>query len=129
MEDRMGSPIQMTAKLLSAKKGWPSPHAVDFATTFDASITSYVPPGAVVHLSAILTFVLGVGNLFVMPMFTLWASDSFDVQNYGGNPATDKGVWAPIVRVGTDNALVASVPTSWSTRTTTQRKRTTRMIR
>lgn len=103
----MSAPVQMTSQRLNALKGWPRPHAVDFTSKLDASVATRVQAGSVVYLSAAKTFKLGVGNTNRMPMFLLWPSDSLNVTNNGGNPATDKRGWVPIVPVGDNAALVA----------------------
>lgn len=103
----MSAPTNMTAETLNALKGWPSMAAVDFQAKLDPTIAVRVPAGSCVRLSSTLTFLLGVGNLFAMPMFTFQASDAADVSNSGGNPATVAGAWVPIAPVGYINALVA----------------------
>jgi hypothetical protein len=97
----------MTAETLNALKGWPQMAAVDFHTEFDASVTTLVLPGSVVHLSAAGTYLLGVGTLPVMPMFMFNGSQDADVVNNGGNPATQKGVWIGTSPTGQAMALVA----------------------
>ena len=87
---------QMTATTLNAIKGWPSQSAVEFTAKFDASVTSVVPPGSVVRLSNSNTYLLGIGNNNVMPLFTFQGSNDPDIANYGGNPSTDAGVWVGI---------------------------------
>jgi hypothetical protein len=99
-------PLQMTSETLNALKGWPQPAAVDYNAQFDASVVTRVAPGACVHVSASGTFILGVGNLKVMPLFTFQASDANDVSNYGGDPTSEKGVWIPISPTGEVMALV-----------------------
>lgn len=100
-------PIQMTSQTLNALKGWPQPAAVDFNALLDPSISGVVPPGTVVHLGPALTYLLGVGTAAVMPMFTFQGSNDPDVSNYGGDPATQKGVWIPISPTGQLMSLVA----------------------
>lgn len=49
----MATPRQMTSHTLEAIKGWPSPHAVDFAATLSANVTNNgnaVYAGRVAHL-------------------------------------------------------------------------------
>jgi hypothetical protein len=103
----MSAPIQMTSQTLNAIKGWPQQSAVDFVAKFDSTIVNRVPPGSVVHLSSSKTFLLGVGNVNCMPMFTFQASDDPDVANDGGNVATTAGAWQAISPVGNVMALVA----------------------
>lgn len=103
----MSAPIQMTAQTLNALKGWPQLNAVDFVAPLDATITERIPPGSVVHLSSTLTFLPGVGNSVVMPMFTFFASDAQEVANPGGDPTADKEVWIPGTPSGGMLALVA----------------------
>lgn len=102
--------VDMTAKTLNALKGWPAPAAVDFHAEFDAAalaILNPIPPGAVLHLSSVGTYLLGVGTLQVMPLFNFASSDDPDVNNDGGNAATEKGVWVPISPTGQAMALPA----------------------
>jgi hypothetical protein len=106
----MAAPRQMTAETLNALKGWPRPAAVDFEAKFDSSITERVPAGTVVHVdpaNAVPTYKLGVGTLNVMPLFTFQASDDPDVENDGGDAATEKGIWIAISPTGVVMALVA----------------------
>jgi len=102
----------MTAQTLNAIKGWPQPSAVDFVAPFDATVgvtpTNVVPPGTVVHLNNSGNYVLGVGNLAVMPLFTFQGSNDPDVVNaYGGDPSADVGSSVPITPSGAVMALVA----------------------
>lgn len=103
----MTAPRQMTAFTLNALKGWPQPAAVDFHTEFDPAISDVVLPGSVVHLNSSGQYVLGVGTEAVMPLFMFNGSDDPDVQNDGGDPATEKGVWVPINPTGQAMSLVA----------------------
>lgn len=102
--------VKMTAKTLNAIKGWPRPHALDFVAKLDAASTiDPLPQGSVVHLTADKTFLPGVGNSAVMPLFTFPASDDPDVaNNTGGDPATDKGAYVPVSPIGGILALVAT---------------------
>jgi hypothetical protein len=97
----------MTANTLNALKGWPAPAAVDFNTLMDPSVTTEVLPGSVVHLNSSGYYVLGVGNLKVMPMFTFDDSLDPDVVNQGGDPSVTKGVFIGISPTGQLLALVA----------------------
>lgn len=102
------APRKMTAHTLEAPKGWPSPHAVDFQAKISANVTvDVVFAGRVVHLNSVGEFEMGVSGT-QMAMFTFQNSDDPDVQNYGGNPATDVDVWVPIAPTGKLNALVAA---------------------
>ncbi len=103
----MAAPIQMTARTLNALKGWPQPAAVDFHTEFDPSVDVVVPPGSVVHINDDGKYELGVGVQAVMPLFMFNGSNDPDVQNEGGDPATEKGVWVAINPTGQAMALVA----------------------
>lgn len=105
----MAAPRQMTAFTLNALKGWPSPAAVDFHTTFDAAALAAgtILPGSVVHVSAAGQYKLGVGTLKVMPLYMFSASDDADVINQAGDPSTERGVWVPINPTGQAMALVA----------------------
>jgi hypothetical protein len=103
----------MTSQTLNALKGWgTNMHAVDFVAPLDPAALSVtaatrVPAGSVVHVNNSLNFVLGVGNLAVMPMFTFSASDDADVSNDGGDAATVAGAFIAIAPVGNMMALVA----------------------
>ena len=103
----MSAPTQMVAETLNALKGWPRPNAVDFTAKLDPSITDRLPPGSVVHVSSVGTYLPGVGTLNVMPLFIFQSSDDLDVVNEGGDPATDKGVWVAINPTGEIMGLVA----------------------
>lgn len=103
----MAAPIQMTSETLNALKGWPNLAAVDFEAKLDPTIVDRVPPGAVVHVGPALTFLLGVGDVPVMPLFTFFASDDPGIVNDGGDPAVDKGVWIGINPSGVMMALPA----------------------
>ena len=106
----MGAIVQMTDQTLNALKGWPQPAAVDFHAAFDSTVAAIldpVPPGAVVSLNSSGNFILGVGNVNSMPMFTFQGSNDPDVANYGGDPSTQKGAWIPISPTGQVMALVA----------------------
>lgn len=105
----MAAPRQMTSETLNPLKGWGADlHIVDFEAKLDPAITERVPPGACVSLNADLNFVLGVGNVFAMPMFNFQASDAPDVSNDGGDAATDAGVYVPISPTGVMSALVSA---------------------
>jgi hypothetical protein len=104
----MAAPRQMTANTLNALKGWPQMNAVDYTSSFDASVTSVVPAGSVVSLNSSGKFILGVGNSKVMPMFLFANSDDPDIINDGGDASTVKGVFIPIGPTGQAMALVAT---------------------
>lgn len=103
----MAAPRHMTKYTLNALKGWPAPAAVDYHTEFDSAITDEVLPGTVVHLNSEGKYALGVGNDPVMPLFMFNGSNDPDVQNEGGDAATEKGVWIAINPTGQAMALVA----------------------
>lgn len=103
----MAAPRQMTANTLNALKGWPQPAAVDYHTEFGEGVTTEVLPGTVVHLDSDGKYALGVGNDAVMPLFMFNGSNDPDVQNEGGDPATEKGAWIAINPTGQAMALVA----------------------
>jgi hypothetical protein len=101
----------MIENTLNALKGWPRPHAVDFAAELSDGIPVGNLPvlsGSVVRLNASGKFELGVGTLSVMPLFLFQHSDDPDVQNDGGDPATVKGVFVPVTPSGKAMALVAT---------------------
>ena len=107
----MVAPRQMTAHTLNALKGWPSPHALDFAAELSESIAGANLPvlsGTVVRLNASGKYELGVGTAKVMPLFLFNNSDDPDVQNDGGDAATEKGVWVEVTPSGKAMALVAT---------------------
>jgi len=100
----------MTQYTLNALKGWPQPAAVDFNTTFDPTViagNAVVLPGSVVHLSPAGQYLLGVGDLKVMPLFMFNGSDDPDVMNNSADASTTKGVFIPINPTGQAMALVA----------------------
>jgi len=103
---------QMTVHTLEAPKGWPSPYAVDFTTVFDATqlgaITGGVAyAGRTVHLNSSGNYEFGVTNRS-MAMWLFQNSDDPDVENNGGDPATDVGCWQAIAPTGQLTALVAA---------------------
>jgi len=104
----MAAPRQMTANTLNALKGWPNMNAVDYTAALDASVTTVVPAGSVVSLNSSGKFILGVGNLKVMPMFLFANSDDPDIVNDGGDASTVKGVFIPIGPTGQSLALVGT---------------------
>ena len=106
------APRQMTAHTLDAKKGWPSPHAVDFTAAFDATQLGAVSGGVAfqgrcVHLNDSGDFEFGAAT-DEMAMFLLHNSDDPDVQNYGGDPVNEAGAWVPVAPTGKMTALVAA---------------------
>ena len=112
----MAAPRQMTANTLNALKGWPQPAAVDFHTNFSTTALAWaasaygggrIQAGSVVHLNAAGEYDLGVGTDKVMPLFLFNGSDDPDVQNEGGNAATEKGVFIAISPTGQAMALPA----------------------
>ena len=107
----MAVPRQMTAHTLEAPKGWPSPHAVDFATSFDATQLAAVSGGVafagrVAHVNASGDYEFGVGNRD-MAIFLFNNSDDPDVENPGGDPATVAGAWIAVAPTGKMMGLVA----------------------
>lgn len=106
----MAAPRQMTAHTLDAIKGWPSPHAVDFAAKLSANVPESRRPvlaGTVLRLNAAGEFELGCGTMDVMPLFAFNNSDDPDVVNEGGDPATEIGAFVPIAPTGKMMALPA----------------------
>jgi len=107
----MPVPRQMTEHRLEAPKGWPSPHAVDFAAPMAASVLANISGGVVyagrcVHLNNSGEYELGVTG-YQMPLFIFNNSDDPDVENPGGDPATRVGAWVAIAPTGKMMALVA----------------------
>lgn len=113
----MAVPRQMTAHSLEAKKGWPSPHAVDFSAKFhtsgaDALIDGYVAfAGSLVSLNDSGNFIYGCAG-GAMPMWLLQNSDDPDVENPGGTLLTGAsgtaGAWSAVAPTGVVTALPAS---------------------
>jgi len=108
----MAVPRQMTAHTLEAPKGWPNPHAVDFAAKFSAAQLAAVSGGVafagrVVHLNNSGEYEFGVGNRH-MAIFLFNNSDDPDVENPGGDPATIAGAWIPVAPTGKMMGLVAA---------------------
>ena len=105
-------PRQMTAHTLEAPKGWPSPHAVDFAAKISDNVTiDPVFAGRVVHLNSAGEFEMGLPNVVGachMPIFLFQNSDDPDVSNPGGDPATEAGVWVAVTPTGKIMGLVAA---------------------
>lgn len=102
---------KMTTHTLNPAKGWPRPSALDFATTFNttqlAAITGGVAfAGRCVHLDSAGQYRFGVANR-QMAMFIFQNSDDADVSNYGGDAATEVGVWVATAPTGKMMALVA----------------------
>ena len=106
----MAVPRQMTAHSLEAKKGWPSPHAVDFSAKFhtsgaDALIDGYVAfAGSLVSLNSSGIFIYGCAG-GAMPMWLLQNSDDPDVENPGGTLLTGASGTA-VHRVGRTTSRV-----------------------
>lgn len=107
----MVAPTQMTAHTLEGIKGWPSPHAVDFTARLSANVTiDPVRAGRVVHLNASGEFEMGLPDVVGaghMPLFIFQTSDDPDVNNDGGDPATDPNVFVAVTPVGDLMGLVA----------------------
>lgn len=111
----MATPRQMTAHTLEAPKGWPSPHAVDFAAKLSANIT--IDPffaGRCAHVNAAGEYEtgcpaagLGMGH---MAIFMFQNSDDPDVANPGGITGVegdDPGGWMAVAPTGVIMGLVA----------------------
>lgn len=108
----MAAPRQMTAHSLDAIKGWPSPHAVDFAAKLSTNVTiDPVFAGRCVHLNAAGDYEMGlpdVSRAGHMAIFLFQNSDDPDVANDGGDAATEAGVWVPTAPTGVMMGLVAA---------------------
>lgn len=111
----MTAPSQMYRHTLNPLKGWPSPHAVDFAGKLHSAVTiSPLPAGRCVHVHSVEAVSYGPGTsggtpLFKtgviaaqMGIFLLQGSADLDVANDGG---TD---WYPIAPKGIMSGLVAN---------------------
>lgn len=108
----MTVPRQMTEHRLEVPKGWPSPHAVDYAAPVAASVLAAISGGVVyagrcVHLNTSGEYELGVTG-YQMPLFLFNNSDDSDVENPGGNPATRAGAWVAVAPTGKLMALPAA---------------------
>jgi hypothetical protein len=108
----MPVPRQMTAHTLEAPKGWPSPHAVDYAAKFDATelgtITGGIAfAGRCVHVASDGEYEFGV-TARQMPIWLFQNSDDPDVQNEGGSTANDPHVWVGTSPTGYIMGLVAA---------------------
>lgn len=114
----MAAPRQMTAHTLEAPKGWPSPHAVDFAAKISANVTiDPVFAGRCVHVNAEGEFEMGVpaaapsaGKIY-MPIWLFQNSDDPDVSNDGGitgSESDEPGGWMAISPTGVIMGLVAA---------------------
>lgn len=107
----MAAPRSMTAHTLNALKGWPAPHALDFATELDSGIPEANLPvlsGTVVRLNAAGKYELGLGTRLVMPLFLFPNSDDPDVVNEAPDASTERGAFVPITPTGAAVALVAT---------------------
>ena len=108
----MTAPRQMTAHMLDALKGWPSPHAVDFHAKLSANVTiDPVFAGRCVHLNSAGEYEMGIDDTaanVAMPIFLFQNSDDPDVANDGGDAATEVGVWVPTAPTGMIMGLVAA---------------------
>jgi hypothetical protein len=108
----------MTAHTLEAPKGWPSPHAVDFAAKISANVTiDPVFAGRCVHLNAVGEFEMGVpdtapaGGKIYMPIWLFQNSDDPDVQNDGGITGSEEdepGGWMAVAPTGKIMGLVGA---------------------
>ena len=94
--------VQMTAKTLNAIHGWgANPHALQFQAEFDPSIVNVIPkvlPGMVVRLNSAGKYVVGLGTVNCMPLFTFRGSDDLGVADLAsGDPAADAGNWVSML--------------------------------
>lgn len=114
----MAAPRQMTAHTLEAPKGWPSPHAVDFAAKISANVTiDPVFAGRCVHVNAEGEFEMGVptvapasGKIY-MPIWLFQNSDDPDVSNDGGitgSESDEPGGWMALAPTGVIMGLVGA---------------------
>jgi hypothetical protein len=102
----------MTEHRLEAPKGWPNPHAVDYAAPMSAAVLAAITGGVVyagrcVHVNNSGSYELGITG-YQMPLFLFNNSDDPDVENPGGDPATRPGAWVAIAPTGNMMALVAA---------------------
>lgn len=113
----MATPRQMTAHFVDGIKGWPAPHAVDFAAKLSANVT--IDPffaGRCVHLNASGEFETGAPDLKAsgkvpMPMWTFQNDDDPDVSNDGGITGSeddDPGGWMAVSPTKVQMALPAA---------------------
>lgn len=82
----MASPSLMFENAINPIKGWFQPAALDFSAKLSANVTIRVAGGRVVHLNAAGEFETGIGDA-EMAIFTIQASDDYDVANDGTTPA------------------------------------------
>jgi len=108
----------MTAHTLEAPKGWPSPHAVDFAAKLSANVTvDPVFAGRCVHVNDAGEYELGVptaapaaGKIY-MPVWLFQNSDDPDVSNDGGitgSESDEPGGWMAVAPTGVIMGLVGA---------------------
>lgn len=100
----MPVPVQMTAHTLNPIKGWPRPNALDITAKISANVT--IDPlysGRCVHLNSSgeletgLPDTVGAGH---MPLFLFGSSNDPDVENPGGDPATEPNGWVSAMPSG-----------------------------
>jgi hypothetical protein len=113
------APRQMTEHTLNGVKGWPSPSAVDYSASFEASGSGgdsglhddFVAfSGSLVSLNSSGNYVYGVAA-GAMPMWLFQNSDDPDVQNDGGVSMGGSGVagaWHAVAPTGKMLALPAA---------------------
>lgn len=78
------TPGQMYTHELNAKKGWPSPYALDYAAEYKSTVTG-VKGGMVISLDSNGQFVKGLSANSAMPIFALQNQSDFDVTTDVGN--------------------------------------------
>jgi hypothetical protein len=107
----MTAPRQMIDHTLNALKGWPAPHALDYAAQLSDAIPEVNLPvlsGQVGRLNTAGKFELGLATNVAMPLFAFPNSDDPDIENDGGDPATDAGVFVSVTPSGKLVFLVAT---------------------
>lgn len=102
------APGQMFSNMLDAKKGWPSPVALDYTVKISPNVLYNAVPGQVGHLNSVGQWEPGVVGK-QMGLFLFQGVTDLDVNSTGG---TAGGVtqWIPISPTGKAMALVAKGP-------------------
>lgn len=95
------APYQMQAHTLDCVKGaWPGEHALEYRARISEAAKALIdpiPPGRVGYLNSDGEFALGLGTAAVMPLFIWPRSNDPDVENYGGDPASEKFTFVSVM--------------------------------
>ncbi len=107
----VASPRRTAMHTLDALKNWRiNEKCLDYRGKISGDWPADLPvyEGMVVHQNADGEFEPGVGNADVMPLFLRHNDYDSDVNNYGGDPATEVDAFVPIGPTGIVNTLVAT---------------------